>query len=442
MASQQYHIQPNLIGLLTTVTSLPPSYKLHYTTSTGSKSANNHHDHNYTETVVPLDLSKKPIFQPLVPLITPPSTPSPLKKRYREEFNQEDRENAPKFFKTTCTVTVTNATSNINSSNLSEVTDNIVVKKENEATPNKPIKGVSTVKSSKNPPPYPKEPKRTKVSRKLKFDEWESSPVSGTIIRPLEEINGNVEHESGDIDPEYNIVEATEEAKAEIALIPNVIGDYRCKLCRIDFEDVFELARHRCSCIVLLEYRCPECGKKFNCPANLASHRRWHKPRDQQKKSESSTDENQYPCTECGKGFKRMAYLKKHQITHKNPKNKNNLSTNNIDNNSKHQLTHSEDSYSKDSHYSSSSFRSTTTNNNNVYDDNKKSGTISDIVFKFSKHSPAMEDNDSCSSVDSNRLEIISDRFTEDENIAAAALAHLRHGSSVIKHTTTALAAV
>lgn len=429
----QFRPQPYGIGLLATVTSLP-SYHFNTitTNNTSSKAAN---------TEIPLDLSKK------VTTTTTITSASPLKKRYREvEFgdNDQEKESEKKLIKLSKT----------------------------ELTPNKPISKTETVKNNKNHPPTVAKtntttatasPKRTKVSRKLKFDEDKSSPVSGTIIRPLEEINGNIEHESGDIDPQYNIVEATEEARAEIAAIPNVIGDYKCKLCRIDFEDVFELARHRCSCIVLLEYRCPECGKKFNCPANLASHRRWHKPRDQatsKKESTSSSlsststtnDENQYPCDQCGKSFKRMAYLKKHQATHQNPKKS-----------SKQQqqpivaLNH-EDS-SKDSHYSQISSTSKNLNNNVVLypssyssSSHRSSSSMSDIVYTISattstipkhhQHHPhrsiSDESEDSCDSSDSQRLHIISDhRFTEDENIAAAALAHLRHGSSsVIKHTT------
>lgn len=140
---------------------------------------------------------------------------------------------------------------------------------------------------------------RPKVTRKLKFDEETSSPVSGTIIRPLDDITDDTIHYSnGDIDPKYNIVEITKETKAELAAIKNIIGDYICKLCRIKFEDAFGLAQHRCACIVLLEYRCAECGKQFNCPANLASHRRWHKPRKDNNINnitDNSNNSNKYP---------------------------------------------------------------------------------------------------------------------------------------------------
>ncbi|XP_001601026.2 insulinoma-associated protein 1a [Nasonia vitripennis] len=115
---------------------------------------------------------------------------------------------------------------------------------------------------------------KKKHARKLKFDEDTSSPVSGTVILGPDEALV-----TGDIDPAFNIVEVTEEARAELAKIENRLGPYQCKLCRHLHDDAFQLAQHRCSRIAHVEYRCPECDKRFSCPANLASHRRWHKPR-------------------------------------------------------------------------------------------------------------------------------------------------------------------
>lgn len=233
----------------------------------------------YTEpleltTPCPLDLSCK--ANP----ITPPTTPSPAAKRSRSITPEKvvvlsspipDR---PKKIKTTCTIVPTSA-------------------------------------------PVPL--KKSKAARKLNFDEDKSSPVSGTIIRELGPDETLVVRK-GDIDPAYNVVEVTEEAKAELAKIENHIGEYVCRLCKELYEDAFQLAQHRCSRIVHVEYRCPECDKVFNCPANLASHRRWHKPRapavpKEQPKNDPDAD-CQYHCLECGKKFRRQAYLRKHLTTH------------------------------------------------------------------------------------------------------------------------------
>ncbi|XP_018648393.1 insulinoma-associated protein (ia-1)-related [Schistosoma mansoni] len=97
---------------------------------------------------------------------------------------------------------------------------------------------------------------KTKV--KLKSNEHLTSPVNGVYIIPLDR---------------------TARAVKMLAEIPNHIGEYICQLCFQWFPDAFCLAEHPCSCMASLAYACEICGKVFNCPANLASHQRWHKPR-------------------------------------------------------------------------------------------------------------------------------------------------------------------
>lgn len=204
----------------------------------------------------------------------------------------------------------------------------------------------------------PKSMKKPKAARKINFDEDKSSPVSGCIIKDLSDCeDGKVVY--GDIDSSYNYVEVTPEARAAIDKIENKIGDYICRLCKEHYDDAFKLAQHRCPRIVHVEYRCPECDKVFSCPANLASHRRWHKPRQSLPSKQSvpsrilpanvnlnqlgnldnskplnlnkqilsitpgdlrnsPSDEGQYHCETCGKTFRRQAYLRKHVLNHAN----------------------------------------------------------------------------------------------------------------------------
>lgn len=195
----------------------------------------------------------------------------------------------------------------------------------------------STPKQTSNEKAAVPRPKK-KHARRLKFDEDTSSPVSGTVILGPDEAVV-----TGDIDPAFNIVEVTEEARAELAKIENRLGPYRCKLCRQLHEDAFQLAQHRCSRIAHVEYRCPECDKRFSCPANLASHRRWHKPRlpnndnstssaTSSSPSASSGTNAEIPCTRCDAKFTRQAALRKHLAT-QHPETNNNISSSSNNNN-------------------------------------------------------------------------------------------------------------
>lgn len=113
------------------------------------------------------------------------------------------------------------------------------------------------------------------------------------------------------------------------------LGEFICQLCKEEYVDALSLAQHRCSRIVRVEYRCAECDKVFSCPANLASHCRWHKPKNPgglrgqgttraegracDEPEPAHHDDELFDCPLCGKRFRRQAYLRKHMATHRPP---------------------------------------------------------------------------------------------------------------------------
>ncbi|KAJ7996629.1 hypothetical protein DPEC_G00239030 [Dallia pectoralis] len=151
-------------------------------------------------------------------------------------------------------------------------------------------------------------------------DEVTTSPVLG--LRIMEQVDDEVKQRSNTGSP---------------------LGEFICQLCLERYADPTTLAFHKCSRIVRVEYRCDECDKVFSCPANLASHRRWHKPKGFQvdrvsshreerqpdvaltrdalplspPASDSGSDEEiMFSCQQCSKKFRKQAYLRKHLALH------------------------------------------------------------------------------------------------------------------------------
>lgn len=222
------------LGLLTTVHQLPSNYQVQYIKIKPESS--------------PLDLTIKPIIEinTSSSSMTPPHTPtSPLKKRFRETENETFTiliDNQQRVKECENKIILSPLKKRYREDNQIIISSPQQPEIKREVTPKKSIqKSAVSQKASKNQSAQisasSRSEKKSKAVKKLKFDEFRSSPVSGTIIRTLDEIDENDIQESGDIDPQYNIVEVTEEAKAELAEIKNVIGAYLCKLCRLEFDD-------------------------------------------------------------------------------------------------------------------------------------------------------------------------------------------------------------
>ncbi|PIC27735.1 hypothetical protein B9Z55_019900 [Caenorhabditis nigoni] len=178
-----------------------------------------------------------------------------------------------------------------------------------------PMKDLSTLSRKRQMAP---EPKKSKI-RKLNEDTVTNSPVSGMFIKEEGDVKSveELQKEADMLDETAAYVEVTEESRQKIDEIPNVIGDCICRLCKVKYDDVFKLAQHKCPRIAHEEYKCPDCDKVFSCPANLASHRRWHKPRNEfgSTSPPSQSSPTIVSCTTCFNSFPSKKMLKLHATT-------------------------------------------------------------------------------------------------------------------------------
>jgi hypothetical protein len=89
--------------------------------------------------------------------------------------------------------------------------------------------------------------------------ELTKSPISGTyIIKDWTKANSMSFFSRNEVELNSiaaSFVEITPQSRAKLAKIPNKIGPYECRLCKVVYEDAFELAMHNCPRVVHIEYK-------------------------------------------------------------------------------------------------------------------------------------------------------------------------------------------
>ncbi|CAK8694629.1 unnamed protein product [Clavelina lepadiformis] len=156
-----------------------------------------------------------------------------------------------------------------NTDNDSAVNKNRATGKRNFAVSDCPVHRLTSI------PAKLMEFKSRNNGKHLPCKDYEASPVSGLRIL------SDAEFQQGKVMNDENKTAST----SNVELKPTSSGRFLCHLCLKSYDDALSLAQHKCPRIENLRYPCEECGKIFGCPANRASHERWHKPKEMDAKS-------------------------------------------------------------------------------------------------------------------------------------------------------------
>ncbi len=102
---------------------------------------------------------------------------------------------------------------------------------------------------------------RSKLKKKFSdrnASELIRSPISGTYILPYLRSSKKTTFSTSEVGLNSlaaTFVNDTPQVREQLSRIPNLIGAFECKLCRVVFKDAIELAIHNCPRVVHLEYR-------------------------------------------------------------------------------------------------------------------------------------------------------------------------------------------